>query len=349
MLGPSGERFKLSWDRLVLAPGSVTRVFDIPGLRENAHGFKTLTEALFLHDRIIANVEQAAITADPADRAALTTFIVVGAGLAGAEFAAMAKRLADAVAPRMRTRWLLLDMAGSVLPQLDRRLSAKATQALIRQGIEVRLKLSVREVRPDSATLTDGTVVPCRMLVWTAGVSASPLVRRLGLPTDRGRLVARSDLSVPGHAHVYALGDAAAVPDLTKPGAVCAQTAQHAMRQGPAVARNIAASLGYGHSAPYRHRDLGMVADLGGMAAVADPLGLALSGPSAKLAASGYHLMALESMGNRLRTATDWMLHALLRTVPISTGLVSGASAGLSAVEQLSIYPPVDRDRTLVA
>ncbi|MFI6811271.1 NAD(P)/FAD-dependent oxidoreductase [Nonomuraea sp. NPDC050328] len=344
VLSTSGERFELPWDRLVLAPGSVTRVFDIPGLQAHAHGFKTLTEALYLHDRVIANVERARVTADLAEREALSTFVVVGAGLAGAEFVAMAKRLATAAAPRLRTRWLLLDMAPAVLPQLGEALSAKATDALRRLGVEVRLGTSIREARPDSVTLTDGTVVPCRLLVWTAGVSASPLVQRLGLPLDRGRVVVRADLSVREHPHVYAVGDAAAVPDLTRPGGVCAQTAQHAQRQGPVAARNIAASFGYGELTYYRHRDLGMVADLGGLSAVADPMGLRLTGPPAKLVTSGYHLLALESTGNRLRVGTDWLLHALLRTVPISTGLVSDASAALVAAEQLSIYPPLPQE-----
>ncbi|MQY07939.1 NAD(P)/FAD-dependent oxidoreductase [Actinomadura macrotermitis] len=340
---PRDRDSELSWDRLVLAPGAVTRIFDIPGLKEHAHGFKTITEAVYLVDRVLANLDMAATTRDPAEREALTTFIVVGAGLAGAEYIAQARRLADAAAPRTRTRWILLDMADSVMPQLGGDLPAKALKALRAQGIEVRLGMSVQEVTADSATLTDGTKVPCRMLVWTAGVSASPLIEGLGLPTERGRLVVTAEMAVPGHPGVFALGDAAAVPDLTGgDGALCGQTAQHAMRQGPALARNVAASLGHGEARPYRHHDLGMVADLGGLKGVASPLHVPLTGAPAKAVASAYHLMSLESLSNQVRLASDWIMHAVTRPAPISFGLVPGSHAALTAVEQLGIYPAAD-------
>ncbi|MCP2342405.1 NAD(P)/FAD-dependent oxidoreductase [Actinomadura rupiterrae] len=337
---PMGRHHEMNWDRLVLAPGAVTRIFDIPGLKEHAHGFKTITEAVYLFDRVLANLDMAASTQDAAEKEALTTFIVVGAGLAGAEYVAQARRLAAAANPHLTTRWILLDMADSVMPQLGGDLPDKALKALRSEGIEVRLGMSVKEVTADSATFTDGTRVPCRLLVWTAGVSASPLMGRLGLPTDRGRLVVNAEMRVPGYTDVFALGDAAAVPDLTgEPGAICGQTAQHAMRQGPALARNIAASLGRGEARPYRHHDLGMVADLGGFKGVASPLHVPLVGLPAKAVASAYHLMSLESLSNQARLASDWFMHALTRPAPTSFGLVTDSHAALTAAEQLGIYP----------
>ncbi|GAB3683515.1 hypothetical protein GCM10027589_53040 [Actinocorallia lasiicapitis] len=342
VLGPDGKKRTMAYDRLILAPGAVTRVFNIPGLLEHAHGFKTITEAAFLYDRVLANLELAGTTTDHVEREALTTFVVVGAGLAGSEYIAQAKRLAAEAAPGLATRWLLLDMAPTVMPQLGDRLSVKALQALSASGIDVRLQTSITEVTKDSVTLTDGTKIPCGMLVWTAGVSASPLIERLGLPTQRGRLVVDATMAVPGHPDVFALGDAAAVPDLTSSdGEVCAQTAQHAMRQGVALANNVAASLGFGEFRPYRHHDLGMVADLGGFKGVALPLHIPMSGPLAKAVASAYHLMSLESVGNRIRLASDWVLHWLTQPAPTALGLVPESHADLTAAEQLGIYPPV--------
>ncbi|MFC4909674.1 NAD(P)/FAD-dependent oxidoreductase [Actinomadura gamaensis] len=344
---PLDRHRELAWDRLVLAPGAVTRIFDIPGLKEHAHGFKTIVEAVYLFDRVLANLDMAATTDDEAEREALTTFIVVGAGLAGSEYIAQARRLAAEAAPRLATRWILLDMADSVMPQLGDDLPRKALEALNAQGVEVRLGMSVKEVTADSVTLTDGTRVPCRLLVWTAGVSASPLIERLGLPTNRGRLEVTAEMAVPGYPDVFALGDAAAVPDLTgEPGTICAQSAQHAMRQGPALARNIAASLGYGEARPYRHHDLGMVADLGGWKGVASPMHVPLAGFAAKAVASAYHLMSLESVSNQARLASDWVMRALTRPAPTSFGLVPDYHAALTAAEQLGIYPAAKPEPT---
>ncbi|NUW31976.1 hypothetical protein HTZ77_11125 [Nonomuraea sp. SMC257] len=139
---------------------------------------------------------------------------------------------------------------------------------------------------------------------------------------------------------MFALGDAAAVPDLGRAGALCPRTAQHAMRQGRAVARNVAAGLGHGTARPYRHRDLGTVADLGAAQAVAAPLGLPVTGAAAKAVTGGYHLYALPGAGNRLRVAADWTLNALLGRNTVSLGLVPDAAAGLVRAEQLGIDPP---------
>jgi NADH dehydrogenase len=126
---------------------------------------------------------------------------------------------------------------------------------------------------------------------------------------------------------VYACGDAAAVPDLTRPGEVTPMTAQHAQRQGKRVAYNIAASYGLGRRAPYRHRDLGFVVDLGGTDAVANPLGVPLSGLPAKVVTRGYHLLALP--GNRTRTAADWLLNAVLPRQTVQLGLVRSPAVPL--------------------
>jgi NADH dehydrogenase len=159
------------------------------------------------------------------------------------------------------------------------------------------------------------------------GVRPDPLVERLGLPTQKGRLVVDEYLNVPDHPELFACGDAAAVPDLTRPGQITPMTAQHAERQGRRAARNLAASLGFGRRRPYRHHDLGFVVDLADADAAANPLGVPLAGLPAKALTRGYHLLTIPS--NRLRIAADWALDAVLPRQTVQLGLVRGSAVPL--------------------
>lgn len=324
----------LHWDRLALTPGSVTREFPIPGVPEHGRGLKTLVEAVFLRDHLLEQLDLADATPNTAEgraeRAARLTVVAVGAGYTGTELVAQTQRLLRKIEGRWNrtraqdVRWVLVDIAPAVLPELGAALGRRALQVLRRRGVEVRLEVSVASVDETAVRLSDGTTVPTRTLLWGAGVVPNPLVGRLGLSTHRGRLVVEADLSVPGAPGVWAAGDAAAVPDLavdpTPDGAPDAPpTAQHAQRQGTVMGRNIAASLGVGQPRPYRHRDLGLVADLGGWDAVAKPLGVPLSGPLAKVVTRAYHLYALPSTPNRVRVAADWVFQTIL--APESTQL----------------------------
>jgi NADH dehydrogenase len=182
------------------------------------------------------------------------------------------------------------------------------------------MNTSVQEATSDGVRLTSGDFVPTRSLVWCVGVRPDPLVEDVGLPTQKGRLVVDPTLAVPGHPDVFACGDAAAVPDLTRPGEITAMTAQHASRQGTLAGRNVAASLGHGRKGSYKHHDLGFVVDLGGREAAANPLHIPLSGLPAKTVTRGYHLMAMP--GNRIRTVTDWVLDTALGRQTVQLGLV---------------------------
>jgi NADH:ubiquinone reductase (H+-translocating) len=160
---------------------------------------------------------------------------------------------------------------------------------------------------------------------------------------EKGRLVVSERLTVPGRPDVFALGDSAAVPDLTRPGEVTPPTAQHATRQGKTAARNLAASLGHGTSRPYRHSDLGLVVDLGGKEAVAKPLGVEMYGIAAKAVTLAYHLYALPSTPHRLRVGLDWALAAVLPRPLVQLGLIREEDASLAVAERTGIYatPPV--------
>ncbi|QOV34370.1 FAD-dependent oxidoreductase [Streptomyces ferrugineus] len=331
--GPEGGPGTLSFDRLILAAGSVNRLLPIPGVAEHAHGFRGLPEALYLRDQVTRQMELAAAADDPGSCAARCTFVVVGAGYTGTEVAAQGKLFTDSQVRRhplragMRPRWLLLDIAGRVLPELDERLSRTADRVLRERGVEVRMGTSVKEATRRGVLLTDGEFVETRTLVWCVGVRPDPLAESLGLPMERGRLLVDPYLRVPGRPELFAAGDAAAVPDLDKPGAYTPMTAQHAWRQGRTVAHNVAASLGLGERRVHRHRDMGFVVDLGGAKAAANPLGVHLSGVAAGAVARGYHLAAMP--GNRVRVAADWLLDAALPRQAVQLGLVRSWSVPL--------------------
>jgi NADH dehydrogenase len=330
---PEGGVRELGYDRLILAVGSVDKLLPIPGVAEHAHGFRGVAEALYLRDHMIRQVELAAATDDQAERDARCTFVVVGAGYTGTEVAAQGPLLTEAIRDGVhgladqRMRWLLLDLAPRVLPELSQRLSSAADRVLRGRGVEVLTKTSVKEATPAGVLLTTGEFVPARTLVWCVGVRPDPLIDDTGIATQHGRLVVDPTLAVPGQPDVYACGDAAAVPDLTRPGEITAMTAQHAARQGTLAGRNVAASLGHGRMGRYKHHDLGFVVDLGGTQAAANPLHIPLAGLPAKAVTRGYHLMAMP--GNRVRTAMDWLADAVLGRQSVQLGLVRSANVPL--------------------
>lgn len=358
--GTDGSVSEHRWDRLMLAPGSVTRQFGIPGVTEHAYSLKTVDEAIFLRNHVLALLDLAETLPDtPAGRAQrqeLLTVVNVGAGYTGTEFVAQMQNWITCIASRWASfgpgdvKWLLIDVASHVLPELGPQLGDGAMKLLARRGVDIRLGVSVASATSTSVTLTDGSTIPTRTLVWSAGVAPSPLIAQLGLPTSKGRLVVTADLAVPGIEHVWAAGDAAAVPDLTQPvtangGAagtghpITPPTAQHAQRQGAAVARNVAASLGVGEARPYKHHDLGLVADLGGTAAVARVIRVHVAGVPAKAAARGYHLLALPSGPAKIRLAAGWLLAAALPTRVVHVSNVRPADALIPAAEATQIYP----------
>ncbi|HEX5542125.1 MAG TPA: FAD-dependent oxidoreductase, partial [Micromonospora sp.] len=324
----------LDYDRLILAVGSVNKLLPIPGVTEHARGFRGLPEALYLHDHIVRQVELADATDDPAEQEARCTFVVVGAGYTGTEVAAHGQLFTEALVaqhPRTagRCRWMLLDIADRVLPEMDRRMSETARRVLDERGIEVRLGTSVKEATAEGVHLSNGQFVPTRSLIWCVGVRPDPLVADLGLETRKGRLVVDEYLNVPGFPEVFACGDAAAVPDLNQPGQVTPMTAQHAQRQGKRAARNVAASYGQGSARPYRYRDLGFVVDLGGTDAAANPFHRSMSGLPAKIVTRGYHLLAMPS--NRMRVAADWLLSALLKRQGVQLNLIPSHAVPLES------------------
>src|SRR4051812_316311 len=307
------------YDQLIVAIGSVSRVLPLPGLAEHALGFKTISEAIALRNRALFNLEIAESLDEPEQRAPYLTFVFVGAGYAGVEgIAELQDFVADVIEryPRCRldgTRWVLVEAEDRIMPEIPPSLAAFTTSELRARGLEVRTNTRVGSVEPAAVELDDGERIPTRTLCWTAGVKPPVIVRKLGLPLDaHGRIQADSYLRVPGHENVWALGDAAAVPDAAqKYKGPTPPTAQHALRQGKLAGSNVAAALGHGRLRKFRYKTLGVFVDLGRKKAVAVMLGVRLTGFPAWFAARTYHLASMPGNGRRARLMVDWTVGLL--------------------------------------
>jgi NADH dehydrogenase len=313
-----GHEEQLSYDQLVIALGSVSRSLPVPGLAEHAIGFKTLPDAVALRNHVLQTLEAAETVEDPAIRQAWLTYVFVGAGYAGLEgLAELQDFAADVIElyPRCRTqgmRWILVEAQERVMPEVQPSLAEFATRELQGRGIEIRTRTTLDEVTETTARLSDGEVVPTRTLAWTAGVRPHPVVAELGLPLDRsGRIRTDRTMRVEGYDDVWAIGDAAAVPDPAKLENPSPPTAQHAMRQGRRVARNVAASLGTGRVRPFTYRTLGVFVDMGRGEAVASTLGIKWRGAPAWWLARTYHLAMMPGFKRKLRLLVDWNIGLL--------------------------------------
>lgn len=335
----------LAWDRLVLTPGSVTRLFDIPGLAEHARGLKSTAEALYLRDHVLEQLELADVDDDAGRAEARRTVVVVGASYSGTELAVQLRALADSAAKQMgfdpsAVKFVLLDLAEQVMPEVGEKLGAAAQRVLKARGIDVRLGVTLSEVHAEHVVLSDDSLIRTHTVAWVTGVTGAPLIEKLGLPTERGRLKVTTELQVPGHPDVFGAGDAAAVPDVTQPGKITPPTAQHATRQGKALARNVAASLGYGKAKPYKHRNMGLVVDLGPRYAVANPLNVQLSGFPAKVVTRVYHIYAIPRSVNRWAVSLAYLTDVFFDRSVVSFGLSTQEDARFSTSEGIPMPKP---------
>jgi len=313
----SGKPKEYRYDHLVVALGSVARVVPIPGLVEHAIGFKTIAEATALRNRIVRHLELAEGLDDTDERLLYLSFVFVGGGYAGLEgIAELADFAQDAIKryPRCRevgTRFTLVDAADRIMPEIQPELAEFTSELLRRRGIEVRLNTQVTEVRDDSVVLSTGDTLPCRTVCWTAGVRGSPVAARLGLPLERGRIVCDEFMRVEGYRNIWALGDIAAIPDPARPGMPCPPTAQHAIRQGKLMARNLAAVMRGRPPHPFTFKTLGSFAELGRHSAVADIMGVRLTGFLAWSVCRFYHLAWMPGLDRKSRLIADWTVEAM--------------------------------------
>jgi NADH dehydrogenase len=307
--------FDVEYEHLVLALGAVPRTFPVPGLVEHGLGFKDLADAIELRNRVLRELEAAAAETDADEAARHLGFVFVGAGYAGVEaLAELADLVGDAMRwyPELRSirqRWVLVDAAPTILPEIPTRLGEYAARELARRGVEIHVSTTLESVSEREAVLSNGVRVPTHTLVWTAGVRANPLLAGWGLPVDeRGRVQVDRFLRVEGADDVWALGDCAAVPNTATPGAVDPPTSQHALRQARRLAKNLTGDL-----EPYGYRMLGQVATLGRYKGIADVLGLRLRGFPGWFFTRTYHLYQLPLLTRKLRVVTDWTTSLFFR------------------------------------
>jgi NADH dehydrogenase len=309
--GTTGHPHQLAFDHLVIALGSITNFYGLPGLDRHALTMKTLGDAIHLRNEVIAAMEEAdnecAGTSEP-----LTT-VVVGGGFAGVETVA---GLNDFVRDGLRyyrrlnanrVRTVLIHSGAVILPELGEKLGRYAQQELARSGVEIVTGARVAECGDDYVRLGDGRVIPTRLIVWTAGTSPHPLIHDLPCQLDHGRVVVDSTLAVPGWPGVWAVGDCAVVPD-DRTGKPYPPTAQHAIRQAKTLARNIRATLTGRPAVPFRFNTLGQLAAIGRRAGVARVLGVNFSGFFAWWLWRTVYLSKLPRLDKKIRVAIDWTL-----------------------------------------
>jgi NADH:ubiquinone reductase (H+-translocating) len=307
----------LRYDHLVIAAGAITEDFGVPGVSEHAFGLKSLAEATMLRNQFLRRFEEAS-TADPDADAGLLTFVIAGGGPTGVELAGALAELVDLVVRRDhptldigRVRIVLIEPRDGLLGGFSARSTAAALEGLEERGVDVRLGVGIASVADDHVVLTDGESIPTRLVVWAAGVAASPLASLLGVPLGRGRRIPVDEhLRVVGLADVYAVGDIAASEDAA--GQLLPQVAPVAIQQAGHVARVLVDGTAGRTPPPFRYRDKGSMATIGRAAAVAEiPGGIRMRGTLAWLAWLVLHLLMLAGFRNRVSVLISWIWNYL--------------------------------------
>ena len=301
----------LDYDYLVLGLGSTTNFYGLPGLKERALTMKSLSDAMRLRNHLIAHLEEADSECVE-EKNPLLTFVVAGGGFAGVETIA---GINDFVRGALRSypnisedmvRVVLVHPGKFILPELGEKLGAYTQSMLSRRKVEILVNTKVVAVTPQSVTLSDGTVIKTNTLVWTAGTSPNPLLQEMPCAKERGRLVVNEYLEVRGWSNVWALGDCAAIPNAN--GGFHPPTAQHALREGKILARNIIAAIRGGERKPFTFSTIGQLAAIGRRTGVANIFGVNFSGFIAWWMWRTIYLSKLPRFEKKVRVALDWTL-----------------------------------------
>jgi NADH dehydrogenase len=321
-----GDAYDLPYDIVVVAVGSISRVRPIPGLPERGIGFKSIGEAIYLRNRVLAAMDAAESTDDPAVRRSALTFVFVGGGYAGIEAMAELEDMARYASryyrrlDRADMRWVLVEAAPTILPELSTDLGRYALDQLRRRGFLVHLGTRLESAQDDLAVLSDGAAYETGTIVWTAGVKANPIVKEFGFPLDeRGRIRADAFLRVDGVPDAWTAGDSAAVPDLVA-GGFTPPTAQHALRQARLLAANLVASLRHEPPSAFRYRNLGALASLGLYKGVARVLSVKLRGFPAWFLHRSYHVSRVPTLNRKARVIVDWTVALFFRRDVVQLG-----------------------------
>jgi len=311
-VSPGGQDGEVRYDHLVVACGSIVDFNTVPGLAANAYPLRTLGDAVFLSNDLIGRLEEASLREDIVERQQLLTVVVIGGGFSGVEIAGALNDLLDGARryyPQLREvepRIVLLQMGDRILPEFDAAsLSEYALKKLRASGIDVRLNVAAREVASEGVVTTQGDNIRAGTVICTIGNASNPILQSLDLPVERGRLRTDPDMRAIGCENVWALGDNALVPNAST-GKTSPPTAQFATRQAKQLAENIASVLNNRPARPFSFRPLGIMASIGRHNAVAEVMGLRLSGLLAWFFWRSVYLAKMPTLTRKIEVAVDW-------------------------------------------
>ena len=321
-----GEPWELEYDIVVVTAGSVSRTFPIPGVADEAIGMKNIEEAIAVRDRLLTNFDKASNLPAGPERDRLLTFVVIGGGFAGIEIFGEMRSLASSLLPLYPTltfddtHFHLIEAMGRIMPEVSLKTSLWVIKNLAQRGAEIHLETQLTSAVGGKIELSTGQTFESDTIVWTAGVMANPVLRSTDLPVEeRGRLRVQADLRVVGDKGVvedaWGAGDVSAVPDLTGGGVggFCVPNAQHAVRQGKLLAKNIVAALRDEEPVNYFHKNQGAVAGIGLYHGVFQSGRVAVKGLIAWFMHRGYHGFAIPTWERKIRVFGNWILNFLLR------------------------------------
>ncbi len=314
--GFADHAHEMSYDHLVLALGSITNFFNLPGLQERALTMKTLGDAIKLRNLVIQHLEEAANECAEFEREPLLTFVVAGAGFAGVEtVAGINDFLRDALPfyPTLNENMLrvvLVHPGDYILPELGPELGQYAGDKLRDRKVEIKPGCRVDSVENTRICISDGTEINCNTLIWTAGSSPDPTIDFIPAGKERGLVKVNEFLEVSDCNGIWALGDCAAVPDLTT-GKLCPPTAQHASRQGTVLAKNIIATIQKKQKTAFKFATIGLLAAIGKRTGVAQIMGFKFSGFIAWFMWRSIYLLKLPTIQKKVRVAWDWTLNLI--------------------------------------
>ena len=320
-----GEPWQEKYDIVVMTAGAVSRTFPIPGVADEAIGMKNIEEAIAVRDRILTNFDRASNLPDGPEKTRLLTFVVVGGGFAGIEAFAEMRNLASALVKQYPTitfedtHFHLIEAMGRIMPEVSLKTSLWVIESLAERGAKIHLDTQLSSASGGVIELSTGEKFESDTIVWTAGVMANPMIRNTDLPIEeRGRLRAQADLRIINDdgpiADAWTAGDVAAVPDLTGGGVggFCVPNAQHAVRQGKLLAKNIVADIRGEDAKDYFHKNMGAVAGLGLYNGVFQSGNFAVKGLLAWFMHRGYHGLAIPTWERKIRVFGDWILNFFL-------------------------------------
>ncbi|MFG2823835.1 NAD(P)/FAD-dependent oxidoreductase [Kitasatospora sp. NPDC048365] len=325
----AGDSYELPFDYLVVAAGSVSRTFPIPGLAEHGIGMKTVEEAITLRNHVMSQLDKAESTTDEGVRRKALTFVVIGGGFAGIETIAEIEDMARDAAKLYKTvsrddmRFVVVEAANRILPEMGPDLGLWTKEKLEERNIEIYIETSMDSCVDQHVVLKNGLEMDASTIVWTAGVKPNPVLNNFGLPLGpRGHVDTAATLQVQGFDYVWAAGDNAQVPDLAAgEGAWCAPNAQHAVRQAAVLGDNVVAGMRGFPQSEYKHKNLGAVAGLGLHKGVAILFGkIKLKGRLAWWFHRGYHGAMVPTMNRKVRVFTDWTLAVFLKRETVGLG-----------------------------